>query len=558
MLNLAQLSKFIIMRSIFSLLILFFFCNSVLAQEISIIPKPKSIVKQAGSYVINPQTRIIISNEASRNSAEFLQEYIKTYFGYELPITNGGTGGIYIRTGTVLNDKDGYQLVVDEHSIRITGNTNTGAFYGVQSLIQLLPVTKSEALNIPAVTIADEPAFAYRGLHLDVGRHFMPVAFIKKYIDYIALHKLNFFHWHLTEDQGWRIEIKKYPKLTEVGGWRNGTIIGPYPGTGNDGLRYGGFYTQDEVKEVVAYASKRHVEVIPEIELPGHASAAIASYPFLSCFPEQSTFVGANTPWSGPREGKQVQQTWGVFDDVFCAGKESTFEFLENVISEVMPLFPSKYFHVGGDESPKKHWEKCPNCQKRIKDLNIKGDKQHAAEHYLQSYFIQRMEKFLNQHGKSLIGWDEILEGGLAPNATVMSWRGEEGGIAAAKQKHYVIMTPGGYAYFDHQQQKQDDSVTISNNRWFLPIEKVYSWKPVPDALAANEKHFIMGPQANIWTEYMKNPAKVEYMLFPRVAALSEVGWTDFGQRDFTDFKERLNKQLKLYNFWGVNYYNKK
>ena len=558
MLNLAQLSKFIIMRSIFSLLILFFFCNSVLAQEISIIPKPKSIVKQAGSYVINPQTRIIISNEASRNSAEFLQEYIKTYFGYELPITNGGTGGIYIRTGTVLNDKDGYQLVVDEHSIRITGNTNTGAFYGVQSLIQLLPVTKSEALNIPAVTIADEPAFAYRGLHLDVGRHFMPVAFIKKYIDYIALHKLNFFHWHLTEDQGWRIEIKKYPQLTEVGGWRNGTIIGPYPGTGNDGLRYGGFYTQDEVKEVVAYASKRHVEVIPEIELPGHASAAIASYPFLSCFPEQSTFVSANTPWSGPREGKQVQQTWGVFDDVFCAGKESTFEFLENVISEVMPLFPSKYFHVGGDESPKKHWEKCLNCQKRIKDLNIKGDKQHAAEHYLQSYFIQRMEKFLNQHGKSLIGWDEILEGGLAPNATVMSWRGEEGGIAAAKQKHYVIMTPGGYAYFDHQQQKQDDSVTISNNRWFLPIEKVYSWKPVPDALAANEKHFIMGPQANIWTEYMKNPAKVEYMLFPRVAALSEVGWTDFGQRDFTDFKERLNKQLKLYNFWGVNYYNKK
>jgi len=528
------------------------------SQEISIVPKPKSVVKREGVFTINPQTPIVVSNTADQNAADFLNQYLGTYFGFKLPVKNSATTGIFIRTGTVTNKKDGYQLVADPQSIRITGNNSVGAFYGVQTLIQLLPVEKSTSINIPAAIIADEPAMAYRGLHLDVGRHFMPIEFVKKYIDYIALHKLNFFHWHLTEDQGWRIEIKKYPKLTEVGGWRNGTIIGPYPGTGNDGIRYGGFYTQEQVKEVVAYAAKRHVEVIPEIELPGHASAAIAAYPYLSCFPEQSTFVDAKAPWAGPKEGKQVQQTFGVFDDVFCAGKETTFQFLEDVIAEVMPLFPSKYFHVGGDESPKKHWEKCSNCQNRIREVNIKGDKKHPAEHYLQSYFIQRMEKYLNNNGKSLIGWDEILEGGLAPNATVMSWRGEEGGIAAAQENHFVIMTPSGYAYFDHQQEKHDDSVTISNNRWVLSIEKVYSWKPVPGKLPDSKKKYIMGPQANMWTEYMKNPAKVEYMLFPRIAALSEVGWTEYRDRNFSEFKPRLATQIKRYDLWGVNHFYKK
>lgn len=530
---------------------------SVMAQDISIVPKPKSVVKGYGSFTINSATPVVITNEADRNAADFLNQYLQSYFGFQLPVVSHANSGIFIRTGTVTNGKDGYQLVADGQSVRITGNTAVGAFYGVQSLIQLMPVTKTASLNIPAVTIADEPEMAYRGLHLDVCRHFMPVEFLKKYIDYIALHKLNFFHWHLTDDQGWRIEIKKYPKLTSVGGWRNGTIIGPYPGTGNDGIHYGGFYTQEQVKEVVAYAAKRHVEVIPEIELPGHASAAIAAYPHLSCFPDQSTFIDDKWPWSGTREGKLVQQTWGVFDDVFCAGKESTFEFLEDVISEVMPLFPSKYFHVGGDECPKKHWEKCPNCQKRIKDLNIKGSKAHPAEHYLQSYFIQRMEKFINKNGKTLIGWDEILEGGLAPNAIVMSWRGEEGGITAAKQNHYVIMTPSSYAYFDHQQEKHDDSVTISNNRWFLSIERVYSWKPVPDALGSAQKQFILGPQANLWTEYIKNPEKVEYMLFPRIAALCEVGWTPHKERNFEEFKVRLDQQKKRYDLWGVNYFNK-
>ncbi len=545
------------MRFILLFLSLLSINTYAVSQELAIVPKPKSIIPGKGSYTITSHTPIVIGSEEDRNTADFFNQYLRDYYGFELAVTKGGANGIFISTGSFKTDIQGYQLISDANSVRIIGNTRAGTFYGMQTLIQLLPIAKSATLVIPAVQINDEPAMSYRGLHLDVCRHFMPLEFIKKYIDYIALHKLNFFHWHLTDDQGWRIEIKKYPKLTDVGAWRNGTIIGPYPGTGNDGLHYGGYYTQEQVKEIVAYAAKRHIEVIPEIEMPGHASAAIAAYPYLSCFPDQSTFVDAKTPWNGSREGKQVQQTWGVFDDVFCAGKESTFGFLEDVVSEVMPLFPSKYFHVGGDESPKKHWEKCPNCQRRIKDLKIKGDKKHPAEHYLQSYFIQRMEKFLNKNGKSLIGWDEILEGGLAPNAIVMSWRGEEGGIAAAKENHFVIMTPGSYAYFDHQQEKHDDSVTFSNNRWYLPIEKVYSWKVVPQVLSASQKHFIMGPQANLWTEQMKSPAKVEYMLFPRIAALSEVGWTQQANRDFSEFNNRLQKQIKRYDLWGVNHFYK-
>lgn len=529
----------------------------VQSQEISIVPKPQSLERGIGFFQINSKTPLIVKNEKDKNAADFLNQYLKTYFGITLPVKKQGQKGIEINTAGTPAKKDGYTLDADKSAIRITGNTPAGTFYGVQSLIQLLPVKKTTSIQVPAVRITDAPALSYRGAHLDVGRHFMSVAFLKKYIDYIALHKLNYFHWHLTEDQGWRIEIKKYPKLTEIGAWRNGTIIGNFPGTGNDGLRYGGFYTQKEVKEVVAYAAKRHITVVPEIELPGHASAAIAAYPHLSCFPDQPTAISEKTPWNGPKDGKQVQQTWGVFPDVFCAGKESTFTFLEDVISEVIPLFPSTLFHVGGDECPKAHWKKCPNCQQKIKELGIKGDDEHQAEHYLQSYFIGRMEKFLNSKGKSLIGWDEVLEGGLAPNATVMSWRGETGGIAAAAQSHNVIMTPNSYAYFDYQQEKHDDSVTISNNKGFLPIEKVYLWKIVPDALDASKSKYILGGQANLWTEYINNPAKVEYMLFPRIAALSEAVWTDQNKRNQEDFNKRLVAQKKRYDLWGVNYFGK-
>ena len=384
---------------------------------------------------------------------------------------------------------------------------------------------------LPLVSVDDRPRFKYRGLHLDVSRHFFDVTYVKKYIDFIALHKMNYFHWHLTDDQGWRIEIKKYPRLTAVGGYRDGTIIDRFPGKGNDSIRYGGFYTQEEIKEVVAYAASRYITVIPEIEMPGHALAALTSYPYLGCT-------------GGPYK---VQQTWGIFKEVFCAGNDSVFTFIENVLDEVMPLFPAAYVHIGGDECPKTSWKICPKCQKRIADNHLKD------EHELQSYFIQRIEKYINSKGKKIIGWDEILEGGLAPNAIVMSWRGEKGGIEAARQQHDVIMTPGTHLYLDHSQNKKgnEDSVSIGG---YLPIEKVYSYEPQSSELNELQKQHVLGAQGNVWTEYMGSASKVEYMIFPRLAALSELLWSPAASRNWNDFKTRLPSQIKRYELWKVNY----
>lgn len=536
-------------------------CALATAQKVNIIPQPTSITEKEGFFTLTPKTPIIAQTKDELKSANFLNEYLKNCYGFSLPVKSKGTTGIIIKSGN--GAKDGYTLDINKSTAAITGLTAPGAFYGMQSLIQLLPTEKNNTLLIPSVSITDAPTVQYRGLMLDVGRHVFPLSFIKKYIDYIALHKMNYFHWHLTEDQGWRIEIKKYPKLTQVGAYRNGTITGRYPGTGNTNEKYGGFYTQEQVKEIVKYAADRFITVVPEIEMPGHGSAAIAAYPFLSCFPEKPTYyffkkVG-NQPanWAGDTTGKAVMQSWGVYDDIFCAGKESTFKFLQDVLDEVLPLFPSKIVHIGGDEAPKTNWQNCPNCQKRIKELNIKGDSKHKAEHYLQSYFVQRMEKYLNAKGKTLLGWDEILEGGLAPNAWVMSWRGEAGGIEAAKEHHNVIMTPTTYAYIDYQQAKKEDSVTISDNRGFLPIEKVYSWKIFPDALSTEEKKYVQGGQANLWTEYINNSSKVEYMIFPRVAAVSEVLWTPQEQKNWDNFSKRLEVQKKRYNLWGTNYFGK-
>ncbi|MFL5788912.1 MAG: beta-N-acetylhexosaminidase, partial [Flavisolibacter sp.] len=441
-------------------------------------------------------------------------------------------------------EKDGYTLNVTNSDVTISGDTHEGTFYGIQTLIQLLPIEKTSSLKIRQVSVNDYPRFKYRGMHLDVGRHFMPVDFVKKYIDFIALHKMNYFHWHLTEDQGWRIEIKKYPRLTEEGAWRNGTVIGRRGEAGNDNIRYGGFYTQDEVKDVVRYAADRYITVIPEIEMPGHSSAAIAAYPWLSCFPEEKTVIKNPSEASKQATGKLVQEGWGVFPDVYCAGKDSTFQFLQDVMDEVLTLFPSKYIHVGGDECPKANWKRCPNCQARIKSLGLKD------ENALQSYFIQRMEKYLNSKGRILIGWDEILEGGLAPNAIVMSWRGEQGGIAAAKDKHTVIMTPGKYVYFDHAEHQKEDSITIGG---YTPIDTVYNYEPVPKELTAEEGKYVLGAQANVWTEYMAYPSKVEYMIFPRMAAISEVLWTNKGGKDEKDFKKRLEGQVKRYGRWTTD-----
>lgn len=532
---------------------LFYFFAIVLSlssysQTVTLVPQPVSLQLGKGTFAITPKTVIAARDEEDKKAATIFNTYVHEYYGFELPIAASTKGGIQLTTKKFIKapDRDAYQLTVSSAGIRIVGDTYAGTFYGLQTLIQLLPPQKTNFFKIPYLTVNDYPRFGYRGLMLDAGRHFFPVSFVKKYIDYIAIHKMNYFHWHLTDDQGWRIEIKKYPGLTQKGGFRNGSIVGRYPGTGNDDIHYGGFYTQDDVKEVVQYAQDRHVTVIPEIEMPGHSSAAISAYPWLSCFPNQPTKTkGAVSQVSQQKGGKIVQETWGVFDDVYCAGKDSTFQFLQDVLDEVLPLFPSPYIHVGGDESPKTNWKICPNCQKRISDEHLKD------EHALQSYFIQRMEKYVNSKGRTIIGWDEILEGGLAPNAVVMSWRGEAGGIEAAKQKHKVIMTPTTYVYFDYTQSTNEDSVTIGG---YIPVEKVYNYEPIPAELQASEAPYVMGAQANLWTEYITNPRKVEYMIFPRLDALSEVLWTPKEKKSWPAFEKKLPRLFQRYRFWNIGY----
>jgi hexosaminidase len=524
------------------------FSLTLSAQDIDIIPRPTKIETKSGSFTITPTTSIVLAESGLEKSAQFLNDYLQKFYGFKLPViknTSAHKNNIVLDIEQIDHPIPGsYAMVVSANGIEIGGASSLGTFYAVQSLIRLLPMEKKKTLSVPYVEIDDKPRFAYRGMHLDVGRHFLSVEFVKKYIDFIAMYKMNTLHWHLTEDQGWRIEIKKYPKLTQVGAYRNGTIIGHHPGKGNDNQKDGGYYTQEQVKDIVKYAADRYITVIPEIEMPGHASAAIAAYPQLSCFPDEATKPAKNVAWSGDSTGKQVQQGWGVYPDVF-APTEYTFGFLQDVLDEVIPLFPGKYVHIGGDECPKDNWKRSDFCQQLIKEKGLKD------EHGLQSYFIQRIEKYLNSKGKQIIGWDEILEGGLAPNATVMSWRGEKGGIEAAQQKHDVIMTPGGWMYFDHSQTKKEDSVTIGG---YTTVQKVYEYEPLPAVLSPEEAKHILGAQANVWTEYMSNPTKVEYMIFPRMSALSEVLWSDKELRNWNNFEKRLKNEFKRYDWWNVNY----
>jgi hexosaminidase len=537
------------MKLVFSLLAAVMACFAQ-AQDVTIIPKPYRVEMQDGNFTINPATQLVLSESGMERSAQFLNDYLDKFYGFRLQVMRNGayrnkTNIIILDYEKMDNPLPGmYLMTISRTSINITGDNATGSFYGIQSLVQLLPLEKKKSLTIPCLEIEDKPRFAYRGMHLDVGRHFFPVEFVKKYIDLMAMYKMNTFHWHLTEDQGWRIEIKKYPKLTQVGGYRNGTIIGKYPGTGNDKQKYGGYYTQEQIKDIVKYAADRYITIIPEIEMPGHSSAAIAAYPQLSCFPDEATKHPANTAWSGDSTGKQVQQAWGVFPDVF-APTEFTFQFLQDVLDEVMQLFPGKFIHIGGDECPKDNWKRSAFCQQLIKEKDLKD------EHGLQSYFIQRIEQYLNSKGRQIIGWDEILEGGLAPNATVMSWRGEKGGIEAAKQKHNVVMTPGEWTYFDHSQTKNEDSLVIGG---YTTVQKVYSYEPVPSELSAQEADYVLGAQANVWTEYINYPSKVEYMIFPRMSALSEVLWSRKEGKDWADFEKRLLTDFKRYDWLGVHY----
>ncbi len=511
----------------------------------SVIPAPVTLNEAAGKFIFGKKSSIIVTkldNETSL-SADLLVKLVRNCTGLEMPVTEGARarrGSVFMSIDTAIENKEGYDLSVTSSKILIKASSPVGLFYAVQTLRQLMPpvvekdsVIPDLKLSVPACEIIDEPRFGYRGMHLDVGRHWFPVEEIKKYIDMLALHKMNTFHWHLTEDQGWRIEIKKYPELTAKGAYRKETIVG-HAGKRPmvfDGERYGGFYTQEEIKEVVAYAADRFIRVIPEIEMPGHSLAALAAYPELSCT-------------GGPFE---VGTRWGVYEDVYCAGKEETFTFLQDVLDEVIALFSCEYIHIGGDECPKTRWRRCQLCQQRIQDEGLKD------ENELQSYFIKRIEKFLISRDRHLIGWDEILEGGLAPEATVMSWRGIAGGIEAAKQGHDVIMSPTSYAYLDYYQSEPEGQPLAIGG--YLPLEKVYSFDPVFDELTPEENKHILGLQGNVWTEYISTPEHLEYMAFPRAMAIAETGWTPSSKKDFEEFLVRLEVQEKRYDILDINYF---
>ena len=512
---------------------------SAQTDSVSIVPRPASVKMLNGKFKLNSKTQIAASDDNGRRMASFLNDYLlKTYnFKLEYKETAAPRAKNVIVFTSVAGalyspeNKGSYRLKIDKNRIEIDG-FEEGKFYALQSLMQLLPADFKNKTELPALEIEDKPRFKYRGMHLDVARHFFPVEFVKKYIDLMAQYKFNYFHWHLTDDQGWRIEIKKYPRLTEIGSKRKesakGRVLNPYTG---DGVPVEGFYTQEQIKEVVAYAKARYITVIPEIELPGHSSAALAAYPNLGC-KENYEY--------------KVQTTWGIFKEVFCP-KEETFGFFEDVFSEVIDLFPdSPYIHIGGDEVLKDFWKESAFVQELKTKENLKD------EHEVQSYFIRRMEKFINSKGKRIIGWDEILEGGIAPNATVMSWRGMKGGIEAAKAQHDVVMTPTDFAYLDYGQgDPRTEPIHIGG---FVSLEKVYSFEPVPKELSEDEKKYIIGGQGNLWTEYVKTPDKVEYMVFPRMLAMSEVVWSQAENKNFGDFQKRLAHQFARLDRQNVSY----
>ncbi len=503
-----------------------------------IFPIPNSIEQGDGQFTINADTQIVT---AEATVGHLLAGYLIPAMGFEIAVvaeTESEDNTITLQIADDAHENpEGYTLAVTSDTVTISAPQARGLIYGVQTLLQLLPsqIMGKELIagiswEIPAVTINDAPAFRWRGLHLDVGRHMFSVDFIKKFIDMMVFYKMNTFHWHLTEDQGWRIEIKKYPKLTEISAFRKETPI-PEDRTTGDGKPYGGFYTQDEVHEVVAYAAERQITVVPEIELPGHSVAVLAAYPELGC-------VG---------EGYEVWTRWGIADDVYCAGKEEVFTFLENVLTEVIDLFPGEYFHIGADECPKVRWEVCPDCQERIKAEGLEN------EYELQSWFVRRIEKFLNAKGRRLVGWDEILEGGLSPSATVMSWRGSQGGIDAANAGNDVVMSPNTYCYLDYYQGEDIDNEPAAIGG-YLPLKNVYQFIVIPEEVEPDKAHHILGGQGNVWTEYIPTSDQVEYMAYPRAVAIAEVVWSHPEERDYDAFEDRLKQHFPHMEAMGINY----
>ena len=530
------------MNSLSKLALVLTFCTGMIAcsggkavkGDYGVVPLPQEVTLTNGNpFVLSPSTKIFYpeGNDKMKKNAEFLASYIKEITGYELATATGQPGkGISLVIDQSIQNPEGYQLTVSDNGIRIAGSTDAGVFYGIQTLRKSIPAT-AQGMNVelPAATINDYPRFAYRGMMLDVSRHFFPVDSVKTYLDILALHNQNTFHWHLSDDQGWRIEIKKYPELTQIGSKRKETVIGHNSGT-YDGKEYGGFYTQDQIRDVINYAAERHITIIPEIDMPGHQLAALATYPELGCT-------------GGPYD---VWGQWGVADDVICAGNEKSMQFLEDVLSEVIDLFPSEYIHIGGDECMKNRWKECPHCQQRIRDEHLKNETE------LQSYFVHRIDQFMSSKGRRIIGWDEILEGGdLSRNAAVMSWRGTQGGIAGAKRGNEVVMSPYTYCYLDYYQTADTAGEPLAYGNC-LPVDSVYKFDPYAGLTPAEQK-YILGVQANLWTEYIRDLDYLEYMTLPRLAAIAEIGWT-YGGKDYADFSDRMHSLAKVYDAEGYKY----
>lgn len=522
----------------------FYACSEkrTLNSDYEIIPKPLDVnCKGDASFLLKDGVAVIYpeNNRKMQDNAEFLVDYVERQTGVKLTSHAGMPvdGAICLTLDLSDDNAEAYKLIVNDKRVCISGASEAGVFYGIQTLRKSLPVAQDINVNLSAVEIYDKPRFAYRGAMLDVARHFYTVDEVKTFIDMLALHNINRFHWHLTDDQGWRIEIKKYPKLMSVASERKETVVGRWYSGIYDGKPYGGYYTQDELRDVIDYAAKRHITIIPEVDLPGHMQAALTAYPELGC-------TGGSY---------EVRTIWGVSQDVLCVGNDFTLQFVKDVLSEVADIFPSEYIHIGGDECPKVRWEKCPKCQERIKSLGLKSDAKHTKEQRLQSYMIQEAAKYLKEKGKRIIGWTEILEGGLVPDATLMSWIGESGGIEAAHQHHDVIMTPNTYLYFDYYQSKkvEDEPLAIGG---YLPIEKTYNYEPMPKELTEEEQQYIKGVQANLWTEYIPVFSQVQYMVLPRLGAAAEVQWTDPSKKDYKDFLRRVPHLVAVYDCYGWNY----
>ena len=512
--------------------------------DYNVVPRPQTITLAKGGEYLLDGTKLVVypaDNADMERNARFLVDYIKemTQINVSSAVQNKKNvkGNISLSLNQKIANPEGYTITVDKKGVNIAGATAAAVFRGIQTLRKSLPIVKGEtSVALPFVNISDAPRFAYRGMHLDCARHFFPLEVVKDYIDMIALHGMNKFHWHLTEDQGWRIEIKKWPKLTTVGAWRSGTVISRNTPI-EDGIRHGGFYTQDECREIVKYAADRYITVIPEIDMPGHMLGALAAYPELGCT-------------GGPYE---VQRRWGVFADILCAGKEKTFQFVQDVLDEVISIFPSEYIHIGGDESPRSRWKECPLCQKRIQDEGIKAENGQSKEDRLQGYFTKRVEKYLASKGKKIIGWDELLGCDVEQSATIMSWTGAEPGAKGAKLGHDVIMTPNGVMYFDYYQTKQTWNEPLSIGGCST-VEDVYQFEPVAADLTPEQAQHILGVQANLWGEYIAYPSQIQYQVLPRMAALAEVQWMQPQDKNFDEFKERVTRLCEIYRLhhWAV------